>query len=296
MEVTLREAAAQLGVSTRQAQRLAASGRLQVTRWVGRSALIDSESLVAAARTSTGAGGRRWDARTAWAAVDLLEEGRTGRFPSAQGSQLSRLRSRLRDLDAEHLVHLTARRATAGRFTRTRRSRSALESALALSGASLLERSLPDLDLAAGRDRDQVRVRDRDVVLDGVGEHGVVEHGPARAAAEVNVAARLGLARAAAARAGASEDSRDDRVLEGYVHADELRAVAAEFGLVADAGGSVLLHVSSEPVATGWTSTCLDLAERGGTREASAARSMLTDLLERYRRRDGRGRGAGVQR
>ncbi len=65
MEVTLQDAAAQLGVSVRQAQRLAAAGTLNVTRWVGHTALVESGSVVAAARTARGAG-RRWDARTAW--------------------------------------------------------------------------------------------------------------------------------------------------------------------------------------------------------------------------------------
>ncbi len=235
MEVTLHHAAEQLGVSVRQAQRLAAAGTLDVTRWVGRTALVDSDSVLAAGRTSDGAG-RRWAARTAWAAFDLLETGQTDRLA---GSQLSRLRSQLRTIDVDRLVHLASRRAVTRRYTQTRRNQEQLEAIVALSGTSLLGRALVDLGGTSA----------------------------------VSVAGRLGLAESA--RSG----------VEGYVDASSAEEVVRAFGLVADGEGSVVLRVSDEPVTVGWVTTCLDLAERGGTREASAARSMLDELLDRSRDR-----------
>ncbi len=133
MEVTVREAAARLGVSERQVQRLASSGRLQVVRRVGSTLLLDDTGLERAGAASAG---RIWAPVTAWAAIDLLELGATDRL---HGSALSRLRRRLRECDAPDLVRLAGDRAVRWRGTQTRRSRAALVSELHLSGESLLE-------------------------------------------------------------------------------------------------------------------------------------------------------------
>lgn len=133
MEVTVREAASRLGVSERQVQRLASSGRLQVVRRVGSTLLLDDTGL---ARAGAASAGRIWAPTTAWAAIDLLELGSTDRL---RGSALSRLRRRLGACDASELVRLTGDRAFRWRGTQTRRSRRRLQSELALSGVSLLE-------------------------------------------------------------------------------------------------------------------------------------------------------------
>ncbi|MEX5270395.1 hypothetical protein [Kocuria sabuli] len=134
MELTIAEAAVRLGVTPRQAQRLAEAGRLQVVRRVGRTLLVEDTSVTALARDRSGAG-RRWNGRTAWAAIELLEHGRTDRVT---GSTASRLRRRLPQLSADELMHLATDRAQTMRLTQTRRRRDALEAALMLSGRSAL--------------------------------------------------------------------------------------------------------------------------------------------------------------
>lgn len=112
MEVTTRNAAAQLGVSQRQVQRLAHSGRV-VQRSIAGRTVVASRSLLAASRSS--ARGRRWEDRTAAAACELLEHGTTERIT---GSQRSRLRARLRDMPAAELAYqLLGERVTLWRRT-----------------------------------------------------------------------------------------------------------------------------------------------------------------------------------
>ncbi|MPV50192.1 helix-turn-helix domain-containing protein [Pseudactinotalea sp. HY160] len=134
MEMTTTEVAARLGVSVRQVQRLAQAGRLQVVRRVGSSNLLDDSALTTAAAARRG---RTWAAHTAWAAVDLLETGRTERLT---GSSLSRLRGRLRSCNAAELVRLTSRRAQLWRGSQTRRTTDQLRDEISLSGESMLAR------------------------------------------------------------------------------------------------------------------------------------------------------------
>lgn len=133
MELTIAEAAVRLGVTPRQAQRLAAEGRLQVVRRVGRTLLVEDTGVAEMARTNRP--GRRWNARTAWAAVEVLEHGSTNRIT---GSTASRLRRRLSQFSPEDLVHLAGDRAQTLRLTQTRRRRPVLEEELTLSGRSAL--------------------------------------------------------------------------------------------------------------------------------------------------------------
>jgi hypothetical protein len=169
MEITLAEAAQRLGVSARQAQRLASAGRLQIVRRVGASYLVDDTGLT---RADAASRGRVWSARTAWAAVDLLQHGTSDRLT---GSALSRLRSRLRHIEAEDLVRLSADRASVWRGMQTRRSRDALVQEIALSGESLLAdrdvaSALGLVALTTGRIEGYVRQESWDAV---VGRYGL---------------------------------------------------------------------------------------------------------------------------
>lgn len=135
MELTLTEAASRLGVSVRQAQRLAQDGRLQVVRRVGRNVIVEDSGVLRRRRVSTQRG-RRWNATTAWAAIDLLDHGRTDRIT---GSTLTRLKSRLGQVSVEEFARLAADRAETRRMTQTRRRAEALKQSLALTGRSALD-------------------------------------------------------------------------------------------------------------------------------------------------------------
>lgn len=114
MDTATRDAAAQLGVSQRQVQRLAKSGRI-VSRDVAGRTVVARASVVAASRTM--ARGRRWDTRTVAAAAELLELGTTERVT---GSQRSRLRARVRTMTVTKLAyHALVDRVTLWRRTGT---------------------------------------------------------------------------------------------------------------------------------------------------------------------------------
>ncbi len=135
MEVTLAQAAQRLSVSARQAQRLAVTGQLNVVRRVGRTSLVDSAAVTALERRQRHPG-RTWDPNTAWAAIELLDNGSTGRL---SGSTLSRLRGRLRQLTVRDLVRLASHRAGVVRCGQTRRSTERLKEQLVLGGVSALD-------------------------------------------------------------------------------------------------------------------------------------------------------------
>lgn len=113
MEIGTRSAARQLGLSQRQVQRLARSGRV-VSRAVAGRTVMAGRSIVAASRTA--ARGRRWDEQTVSAACDLLDHGATDRI---SGSQRSRLRARLQKIHIADLAYqLLGNRVTLWRSTR----------------------------------------------------------------------------------------------------------------------------------------------------------------------------------
>ena len=113
MEVDTHSAAAQLGLSQRQVQRLARGGRV-VSRSVAGRTVVAGRSLVAASRSA--ARGRRWDEQTVAAACDLLDHGQTERI---SGSQRSRLRARVRDILVADLAYqVLGNRVTLWRSTR----------------------------------------------------------------------------------------------------------------------------------------------------------------------------------
>jgi excisionase family DNA binding protein len=69
--MTSDEVAQSLGVSVRQVQRLVEAGELTGAGRVGRSLLIDTDS-VNLLRANGSQRGRPWNARTVWIALDLL--------------------------------------------------------------------------------------------------------------------------------------------------------------------------------------------------------------------------------
>jgi hypothetical protein len=107
--LSTRDVAARLHLSPRQVQRLVAHGDLrQPVRGV-----LDADSVDRYEATTRGARRRPWSPETAWAAVALL----SGVTPtSLQGSQLSRLRGRLRAISAEDLVERARARAEVTRW------------------------------------------------------------------------------------------------------------------------------------------------------------------------------------
>ncbi len=103
------EAADRLGVSTRQIQHLVARGEL---RSLARG-VVDETSVERLLAVRRGSHTRAWAESTAWAAVALLSGCDAGWLGE---SQRSRLRGRLRALDAAELVGRARRRATAIRY------------------------------------------------------------------------------------------------------------------------------------------------------------------------------------
>lgn len=132
MEMTLTQAAQELGVSVREAQRLARAEQLQVVRRIGRSMLVDDGSVMARSRSQPSRG-RRWSAETVWAALELLDTGATLRLSA---SSRSRLKRRLGEMDAESFVRTAADRATSLRMIQTRRRPEDLRSRVLLTGRS----------------------------------------------------------------------------------------------------------------------------------------------------------------
>jgi hypothetical protein len=103
------EAAERLGVSTRQVQRLVASGELS---HVARG-YVDASSVDRLLAVRSGGRTRAWSEETAWGAVALL----SGLDASWLGeSQRSRLRRRLREISVEELVARARDRAVVRRY------------------------------------------------------------------------------------------------------------------------------------------------------------------------------------
>ncbi|MGV0737547.1 DNA-binding protein [Mycobacterium syngnathidarum] len=111
-DMTTSSAAEHLRVSERQVERLARAGELTVTRTVAGALLIDAASVHRLAQADRH-GGRPASAATAWAALTLLSGERVGWLDR---SALSRLRHRLRAVDANSLCWLARRRATVHRM------------------------------------------------------------------------------------------------------------------------------------------------------------------------------------
>lgn len=111
--MTLADAAERLGVTPRQAQRLAATGDL--TRAVGMTVTSQSVLSMTTLRPQRSHLTRAWSEQTAWAALALLS-GRDDLARSIGQAQLSRLRARLRDATPESLAASLRMRASVRRY------------------------------------------------------------------------------------------------------------------------------------------------------------------------------------
>ena len=115
--MTSAEAAIILGISVRQVQRFVESGQIANRGVIGRSALLDSESVHRLATVGT-ARGRTWNASTVWQAMALLDDrqGLSNGLSESKQAQLSHLRNRVRHMDAESLVRMSRKRAKITRW------------------------------------------------------------------------------------------------------------------------------------------------------------------------------------
>lgn len=129
------EAGRQLGLSVRQVQRLTESGVLVQVGSVGRTKLIDAES-VHRVKAQGLRRGRPWSAETIAAALDVLTEGDTTRLSSVERK---RLRERLAGQSAEDLVRATRPRAKARRYRASASFLDRLRKEVALTGASAID-------------------------------------------------------------------------------------------------------------------------------------------------------------
>jgi len=111
--MTLADAAQRLGVTPRQAQRLAVAGVL--TRAAGTTVTSQSVVNIMILRPQRSHLTRAWSEQTAWAALALLS-GRDDLARSIGQAQLSRLRARLRDATPESLAASLRMRASVHRY------------------------------------------------------------------------------------------------------------------------------------------------------------------------------------
>lgn len=208
MELTTRQIAEQANRSERFVQLALRSGDLPTLRTVGRTAIVDDIAATAWRRRL--ARGRHWTAEVRDAALDLLSRGETGRLSS---SERSRLRARLRVMDASAIAH-----AAGGQRTGWARYRVELVPDLPRIGPSAIDPA--QLGIVRGEgwvtfvesdDLDRLEL-DHDVTLDADGNMGVVERAApdTRAARLLLDAYLLGDARLSAAAAAE---------LEGRAHA-----------------------------------------------------------------------------
>lgn len=100
MELTVRSVASQYQRSERFVQQALDSGALPGHRRYGRTVTVDD--LAAKAWSRSLASGRRWTQPVRDAALDLLSAGRT---LALSASERSRLRRRLRDMQAAQIAH-----------------------------------------------------------------------------------------------------------------------------------------------------------------------------------------------
>lgn len=105
-EIPLSEAAVILGVTPRQAQRLAASGELGHVRRVGRTVVVAPTAVYRAQNNGTTSRGRPALPETAWVALDLL----SGR--PADGPRETRIATRLAAMSPIQIARFTRRRAS----------------------------------------------------------------------------------------------------------------------------------------------------------------------------------------
>lgn len=139
--MTSDEVARDLGVSVRQVQRLVETGELTGAGRVGRSLIIDANS-VNRLRVNGTQRGRPWNQRTVWVALDLLSGSASDELSS---SQRWHLRERLRGMTSADLVRLSRRRADVHRFRASESFLAQVRDEVTLTGAAALSK---DAELA----------------------------------------------------------------------------------------------------------------------------------------------------
>lgn len=132
--MTTREAGERLGITQVSIRQLIKSGRLTVAGKAGRTILLDRASVERLASAGTRQG-RPWTAKTAWAALALL----SGQNPTwISSSEKSRLKTRLRELDAGAVAQLARAKDRTCRYRATTDALVALNDHLIASGASAM--------------------------------------------------------------------------------------------------------------------------------------------------------------
>ena len=132
--MTVAEVADRLGITRASIHDLLRSGQLNSSGHAGRMLLVDRSSVERLAAAGTRRG-RAWTARTAWAALALL----SGQNPTwISSSEKSRLKSRLRDLNADAVCILARNKDKTIRFRATPDGLAALTDHLIASGASAM--------------------------------------------------------------------------------------------------------------------------------------------------------------
>lgn len=153
-EMPLSEAAQILGVTPRQAQRLAASGELGHTRRVGRAVVVAPTAVYRAQNNGTTSKGRPALPDTAWVALGLL----SGR--PADGPHERRLADRLAAMSPIEVARFTRRRATITQMrVISRRAQRDLPDSLIEAGlqpTGLMSPLITDWGLAGGRSEDVI--------------------------------------------------------------------------------------------------------------------------------------------
>lgn len=148
--MTSAQAAATLGVSRREVQRLSQTGALAVVGTVGQALLLDPISVHRHAGHTVKTG-RPWSVRTAWAAIDLLDGGRADLLDAAGRRHL---RAKLGHLSVEEFVWLARRRANEKRYRGWRGQYEQLRAAVVATGASTEPEQLAtDFNLSPDPDR-----------------------------------------------------------------------------------------------------------------------------------------------
>ncbi|MBP2269164.1 excisionase family DNA binding protein [Pseudarthrobacter sp. PvP004] len=128
------EVAERLGITQVSVRQLVQSGQLTVVGRVGRSILLDRSSVERLSAAGTRRG-RAWTANTAWAALALL----SGQNPTwISSSEKSRLKSRLRHLDAAAVCTLARHKDRTYRYRATRDALDRLSHYLIASGATAM--------------------------------------------------------------------------------------------------------------------------------------------------------------
>jgi hypothetical protein len=133
--ITSHVASGILGVSPREVRRLAAEGRIQGSRYVGRTLVLDAAEVHRLARRRRHQG-RPWSERVAWAALNLLSGKEAGWLSAAERT---RLMHRLRRTTPEELDYLAMHRGWVRRFRGRESTFDELESYIVPTGGSALD-------------------------------------------------------------------------------------------------------------------------------------------------------------